>query len=71
MVRWLCRIEHLNRMQCLRVQISLRTTFYSYFLESSTIEQNMYQFIQSHSSDYLYKTSIKTDVATDKDNSHN
>ena len=44
---------------------------YSYFKESFSDEYHMYQFISLHSCDYLNKTSIKINVATDEGNSRN
>ena len=53
------------------VQIPLRPTFYSYFLESSSGEYHMYQFIQLHSCYYFYKTLIKINMTTGDGNSGN
>ena len=53
------------------VQIPLRPTFCSYFKESFSGEYRMYQIIPLHSRDYLKKTSIKINVATDEGNSRN
>ena len=71
MACWLSRLERLNGIQWTWVQIPLMPTFFSYFNESFSDEYHMYQLIQLHSLDYLNKTSIETNVATDERNSQN
>ena len=44
----------------------LRPTFYSYFKESIKGEYSISKLLPLHSCDYLQKTSIKTNVATDE-----
>ena len=61
----------MNGIQWSWIQIPLRPTFYSNFRESVSDEYHMYQLIPLHSCDYLNKTSIKTNVATDEGNSRN
>ena len=46
-----------------------RNKICSYFKESFSGEYHMYQVILLHPCDYLYKVLIKTNVATDEDNS--
>ena len=58
-------MQRLNGIQWSWVQIPLRQTFYSYFKE---YEYYMYQLIPPHSCDYLKKTSIEINVATDEGN---
>ena len=65
------QLEHLNGFQWSWVQISLGPTFYSYFKESFSDEYHIYQLIPPHSCDYLNKSSMKTNVATDEGNSRN
>ena len=62
------RLQRLNRIQWLWVQIPLRLTFYSYFKESCSGEYHMYQVIPLDSCDSLYKISIKIKVVTDRGN---
>ena len=52
------RLERLNGIQWLWIQIPLRPTFYSYFKQSSVVN-TIYQFIPLHLWDYLMKISIK------------
>ena len=60
-------LAHIYGIQWSWVQIPLRPTFYSYFKESISGEYHMYQLIPLRSCDYLQKTSIKINVATDED----
>ena len=62
---------YVNRINWSWVQIPHTPTFYSHFKESFGDEYHIYQLIPLHSCDYLNKTSIKTNVATDEDNSRN
>ena len=62
----LCQLECLNGIQWSWVQLPLESTFYSYFKESVSGEYHMYQLMPLHSCDYLQKTSIKINVATDE-----
>ena len=66
MVWYLGPLKRLNGIQWSWVQMLLRPTFYSYFKESISAEYHMYQLISLHSCDYLQKTSIKINVATDE-----
>ena len=50
--------------------IPLRPTFYSYFWKSLSAEYHMYQFILLQC-DYLCKTSLKANVATDEGKDRN
>ena len=59
-------LEHLKGIQWSWVQIPLWPSFYSYFKEFVSGEYHMYQLISLHSCDYLQKTSMKTNVATDE-----
>ena len=57
---------YIHGIQWSWVQIPLRPTFYGYFKESFSGDYYMYQVIPLQSCDYLYKVSIKINVATDE-----
>ena len=59
MARWLSGLQHLKRVQCLRVHNLLRPTFYSYLIESVSSEYLIYHLTMPHSYDYLEKTPTK------------
>ena len=66
MIWQLSRLERLNGIQWSSSQIPLRSIFHSYFKESVNSEYHMYQIIPLHSFDYVEKTSITLNVATDQ-----
>ena len=61
----------LNGIRWLWVQMPLWATFYSYFYEWFSSGHHMYPFILLNSCDYLNKILIKTNVATEEENSEN
>ena len=68
---WTHGLEHLNGIQWSMGQISLRTPFYSYFEKFFNGVCHMSQVILLYFCDYLYKVSIKINVATDEGNNRN
>ena len=56
----------MNGIQWSWVEIRHRRTFSSYFKESVSGEYHIYQLIPLHSCDYLKKTSIKVNMATEE-----
>ena len=81
---WLAFLHNLEKSLLKVMKLSLfipsrfpNLLFYIYIYiyigikESFSGEYLIYQFIPLHSCDYLYKISIKRDVATDEGNSRN
>ena len=66
MVWYLSRLQRLNGIQKSWVQIPLRPPFHSYLKESVSGEYHMYEHIPQYLCDYLQKTLIKINLATDK-----
>ena len=58
-------------MYIVYIQIPLEPTFYSYFEESFSGEYGICHVIPLHSCDYLYKVSIKINMATDEGSNRN